>query len=259
MLQEDTLFGSIDKVQIAIERIQAFEPPEGYYLAFSGGKDSLVIKQLAIEAGVNFESHYNMTTIDPPDLIYYMRVFHPEVIFEKPKEPFLKALVRLGFPQRQRRWCCRLYKENHGNGRILTGIRWEESRYRQKRQMVEPCIKGKGKHYVHPIIDWTEEEVWEFIKNRELPYCKLYDEGWKRIGCLFCPMAYYKQRIKHVLRYPAYARAFKIAFNKLHKNRKSKGLTSVDRWKDGDEMFDWWINDKRTEKENINQVTFFDN
>jgi len=57
-----------DKVKISIERLQHFEPPEGYYLAFSGGKDSQCIYHLAMEAGVKFEAHYHITTVNPPEL-----------------------------------------------------------------------------------------------------------------------------------------------------------------------------------------------
>ena len=68
-LVEETLFGTQDKVQIAIERLQAFEPNEGYYVAFSGGKDSQVVYHLCKEAGVKFDAHYNHTTVDPPEVI----------------------------------------------------------------------------------------------------------------------------------------------------------------------------------------------
>ena len=57
----------------AIDRLQTFEPPEGYYLAFSGGKDSQTIYHLAQEAGVKFDAHYNVTGIDPPELVYFIR------------------------------------------------------------------------------------------------------------------------------------------------------------------------------------------
>ena len=60
-LKELTLFdGKIDKVTRSIERLKTFEPPEGYYLAFSGGKDSVVIKHLADMAGVKYDAHYNL-------------------------------------------------------------------------------------------------------------------------------------------------------------------------------------------------------
>ena len=96
----------MNKKQTAIERLKTFEPERGYWLAFSGGKDSIVCKELCRQARVSFTSHYNNTTIDPPELIKYMRTHHPDVIFHKPKEPFLKRLVYKGFPMRHARWCC---------------------------------------------------------------------------------------------------------------------------------------------------------
>lgn len=77
MLIENTLFGVRDKVKIAIDRLQAFEPPEGYYLAFSGGKDSQCIYHLAKEAGVKFDAHYNLTTADPPELVWFIKKITP--------------------------------------------------------------------------------------------------------------------------------------------------------------------------------------
>lgn len=231
-----------NQIAIAIERLRTFEPPEGYYLAFSGGKDSCVIKQLAIESGVKFDAHYSVTTIDPPDLIYFIRKHHPDVAWERPKRPFLKEMIKRGFPMRHSRWCCTDYKENGGGGRLcIIGIRWAESNTRKNRKMVEHCLKDKTKRFLHPIIDWSAEDVWNFIRDRQLPYCKLYDEGWKRIGCLFCPMQSNKFKQKEIERYPAFERAFRRAFCKLHENRKSRGMKSVDRWADGNEMFDWWL------------------
>ena len=87
-----------NKVENAIERIQMFEPQEGYYLAFSGGKDSVVLKKLSEMAQVKFDSHYSFTTIDPPELVKFIRINHPDVIFDKPEIPFLKMLQTRGFP-----------------------------------------------------------------------------------------------------------------------------------------------------------------
>ena len=133
MLKETTLFETIDKVAIAIERLQTFEPPEGYYLAFSGGKDSICIYELAVIAKVKFDAHYSVTTIDPPELVQFIKKQYPSVKFDFNKRPFLQEMVYRGFPQRQRRWCCAEYKENGGTGRIVvTGIRGAESSRRSK-------------------------------------------------------------------------------------------------------------------------------
>jgi phosphoadenosine phosphosulfate reductase len=232
-MNRKNLFESYNLIDIAIERLRTFEPPEGYYLAFSGGKDSICIKKIADIAGVKYDAHYNVTTIDPPD-------------WEKPETPFLKEMVKRGFPQRHRRWCCEYLKEKGGAGRlVITGVRWAESMQRAKRKSVEHCTKDKSKIYINPIIEWTDDDVWEFIHMYKIPYCGLYDEGWKRIGCLFCPMAG-KRRLIEANRFPKYRRAFIRYFQLLYDKKKSEGKTSVDRWKDGEEMFNWWISEEKS-------------
>jgi len=171
-----------DKVQVAIGRLQEYQElteGEPYYLAFSGGKDSCVIKALAEMSGVSFEAHYSATGIDPPDVVRFIRKHHPDVIFDKPEgKPFLQKMATRGFPMRQRRWCCKYLKEGHGIGRVvITGIRWAESRARKQNRKLLGC--NTEKMFLHPIIDWYEEDVWEFLRRYKVKYCKLYDEGWK--------------------------------------------------------------------------------
>ena len=84
-LVEYNLFGEKhDKVQRAIEVVRSFEPPEGYYLADSGGKDSTAAKAILRMAGVKFESHYNVTTVDPPELVRFVIRQHEAVIYDMP-------------------------------------------------------------------------------------------------------------------------------------------------------------------------------
>jgi phosphoadenosine phosphosulfate reductase len=219
-LIEETLFGRVDKVAIAIERLKTFEPPEGYYLAFSGGKDSQCIYHLAEMAGVKFDAHYSVTTIDPPELIYFIRKHYPTVIWDRPIKPFLSLLTEKGFPTRQNRWCCAVYKEGGGSGRrVITGVRKAESNKRAGRKMVEHCFRDASKIYVNVIIDWEEEDVWELIRSNGLPYCPLYDEGFKRLGCVMCPMSSRQQM--EAIRWPGMKKAFQRAFDKLYKNRGS--------------------------------------
>jgi phosphoadenosine phosphosulfate reductase len=243
ILVDHTLFGDEDKVQIAIDRLEQYEPPEGYYLAFSGGKDSCVIKQLAIESGVKFDAHYSVTTIDPPPLVRFIRKHHPEVEFERPEVPFLKKLQTKGFPLRQKRWCCELYKERGGVGRVvITGIRWEESVRRRSWDIRTDTGK---KVLVNPIIDWDSEQVWEFIRNRKLPYCELYDQGRHRLGCLFCPFKPAKERRLEIIDYPGYAKSFRWAFQKLWELGQTDNRKWKNRWKSGEDMFNWWIGGKK--------------
>lgn len=246
MLVTTDLFGMTDKVKTAIEVLRDLEPPEGFYLAFSGGKDSIVIKQLAIDAGVKFDAHYNLTTIDPPEVVRFIRRHHPDVHVDLPDEPFLQKLVKRGFPQRQRRWCCAEYKERGGAGRlVITGVRAEESAKRAKRQLVEACYKGGGKRYLNLIISWSESDVWDFIRSRGLAYPVLYDQGWKRVGCLFCPMAANSHRQRERELYPKHETLFIKAFEALYELGKDR--PAYQRWKSGREMFDWWIEEKDAE------------
>lgn len=89
MLIEHTLFGITDKVKTAIQRLRAFEPPEGYHVAFSGGKDSQVVYHLCKDAGVKFDAHYSLTTVDPPEVIYLLPIPNRQM-----KKPNLLSPIR---------------------------------------------------------------------------------------------------------------------------------------------------------------------
>jgi len=251
------LFGH-DKTEKAIEHLKMFEPPEGYYGATSWGKDSLTIMTLVDMARLKkpVEWHYHITTIDPPELIYFARSLkRKDVVWDRPEKPFLIKMVEIGFPTRLNRWCCKEYKECGGSGRrVLTGIRQEESLKRSKRKMVEPCLKDESKTFINPIIDWKRQDIWSFIREYQVPYCKLYDEGFKRIGCILCPQNY--NRKMEAQRWPRMVVAFQKAFIKLYEDRKSRGLSSVDNWRDGLEMFNWWLSNKG--KDNPDQTVMFE-
>lgn len=258
MLKDIQINGEINnKVEKSIMRLKHFEPDEGYYLAFSGGKDSITIKHLADRAGVDYDAHYNVTTIDNPELVYFIKENYTDVEFERPEKPFLEELLYHGFPIRQQRWCCEIYKEGGGSGRrVVTGIRKAESYSRSKRNMIESCHKDTSKGYLHPIIDWKDEDVWEYIETNNIKYCKLYDEGYYRLGCLFCPMKPNKTRRREAKQYPKYRDLFIRYFKKLYQKRKDNGKTSVDRWKDGEEMFWWWLLEPK-EDTNDRQLELF--
>ena len=100
MLVENTIFGVRNKIAIAIDRLRHFEPKEGYYLCFSGGKDSQCVYHLAKEAGVKFDAHYNITGIDHPELVYFIRRNYPNVIQERYESSMFQLIEKKGLPSR---------------------------------------------------------------------------------------------------------------------------------------------------------------
>ena len=107
---------------------------------------------------------------------------------------------------------------------------------------MEHCIP-KRKYVVNPIIDFTDEDVWQFIREENLPYCKLYDQGYERLGCIGCPMAGGKKQQEEFEKYPKFRDAYIRAFNRMLVKRKERGLET--KWQTGEEVMEWWTSDKR--------------
>jgi len=258
-----------DRVETAIKRLQTFEPKEGYYLAFSGGKDSVVIKTLADMAGVKYDAHYNVTSVDPPELIYFIRENYPDVKWEYPRDAGGNRITMWNLiprkkmpPTRIVRYCCADLKENGGERRfVVTGVRWAESvRRKNSRAGLEVNFSSKrdgisadpdnpdnahltdacpthGKHILNPIIDWGNADVWEFIHQYELPYCALYDMGYNRLGCIGCPMN--SKQAQELERYPKFKQAYLRAFNRMIQVRRLDGKTTE--WNTPEDVMNWWI------------------
>lgn len=219
-----------DKLQHSIELLKKSEAlalryyDKGFYLAFSGGKDSQALYHVAMMAGVKFEAHYSLTTLDPPELVHFVKDNYPDVIIDRPEMTFAQlCLKKKALPTQKMRFCCEVLKETRGAGTVtLTGVRRQESARRAKRSEAEKigskkarfsgtfeqldeftrqkevegvqCVKGKDKLVINPIIEWNELDVWYFLNNvAGVKHCELYDKGWRRIGCLFCPVASQKE------------------------------------------------------------------
>lgn len=138
MIEQLNIYGK-SKVEVAIERLKLFEPEEGYYLCFSGGKDSVVVKALADMAGVKYDAHYNHTSVDPPELIRFIKDIHPDVKIEYPRYKDGERITMWNLipkkkmpPTRIVRYCCQYLKESGGEGRFcITGVRNAESAKRK--------------------------------------------------------------------------------------------------------------------------------
>ena len=213
-------------VQESIDFIREHEPKdEPYFLGFSGGKDSCVLKHLAEVAGVKFESYYSSTGIDPPELVKFIKQNHSDVVFCRPKQSVYTTMQRKGFPTKFSRWCCdelKKYPTKHIELKHrLMGIRAEESSKRAARPRVD---KSKFKQVIYkPIFYWREWQIWEYIDENNLPYCKLYDEGFARLGCVVCPfLCYPNSRLlkKSRERWPKIYAAWDRALSQLYQRKE---------------------------------------
>ena len=254
---DERLQHSISLLQKAEKLAIKYDSENGFYLAFSGGKDSQALYHVAQMAGVKFQAHMNFTSVDPPQVIRFVRRQYPDVITHAPtKSIYQLAVEHQLLPSRNIRWCCSDFKEYAGAGKVcLIGIRASESARRAKRHEVEVsskkfsgnieqffewqtkelerregillrrmkregkkinedyfsmrndnevrCINGKDSILISPIFDWSEKDVWYFLNEvAKVPHCSLYDNGYKRIGCICCPMSTYKQRVLELKDFP---------------------------------------------------------
>lgn len=173
-------------------------------------------------------------------------------------------------PTRFARYCCSVLKETAGKGRfIATGVRRAESAKRasresfeilgsrkqygvlltddevftqdntEKRRQFETC-RLKAKRTVNPIIDWTDDDVWDYIRSERIDINPKYSDGYKRVGCVGCPLSSKCNRMREFEEYPTYKRAYIRAFDKMLDVRNAKGLQTE--WKNGEEVFEWWVN-----------------
>lgn len=267
-----------DKIQASIRIIKKAEKtalryqPYGFVCAFSGGKDSQAVRQLMKLADVAHRVEYNMTTIDPPEVVHFIRDYYPDVIINRPPKTFYQiCLHHKLLPSQYKRFCCRELKESTGAGTVtVTGVRHAESYRRAKRGEVEiitrrrhpqfvsgtldqfeqhqqvesQCIRGKDKLVINPIIDWTEQDVWDFLTNSNLPHCSLYDRGYTRVGCIFCPMA--SRRALRLMQhdYPKYAAAFIRLIHRIREARLQDGGYDVYQTATDEEVFQAWLQKK---------------
>lgn len=189
-------------------------------------------------------------------------------------------------PTRLVRYCCSVFKENTEKNKVVAlGVRAAESKKRQNRDTFSTSV-GKfanSKHFslshvqevfeeakdqdevwdcaivstarkqktilVNVIYDWSDAEIWEYIRDNEIEYNELYDMGYKRVGCILCPLASKREKQRDILTFPAYKERYIKAFEKMLEVRKERGKDDGNGgvWKDAKSVFKWWIEDKTIE------------
>lgn len=235
---------------------------DGYYVCDSFGKDSGVIVHLAKLAGVAHKCHHNLTTIDPPELILFGKKHRSETIIHLPKKHLVlqRMVEKANPPTRLNRWCCQEYKEHGGDGSAkVIGVRIAESARRSGLWKVVNH-NTKGGIIIAPIAYWTEEDVWAFHAMFSLPYCDLYDHGYKRLGCIGCPLSGTTGQKRDFQRWPAYERVWRKGFQKMwdrwHGIPNNKGEPRFfEKLGSADATFEWWISgDAYSEEENAQCV-----
>ena len=282
----------MDLEQKSIERLKmASEMSLKYYgkpllLAYSGGKDSDVMLEMAIRSGIPFEVQNSHTTADAPETVRHIRKKFRELelkgikcTINKPvyqgKRISMWTLIPIMVfpPTRVSRYCCQVLKEGAGDGRMVaTGVRWDESTQRSnrggmeiigatkkqaiiltndndtRRRFFEKC-EVRAESVCNPIIEWTNRDIWEFIRSEKIETNPLYQCGFDRVGCIGCPLSG-KQRYFHFRKYPKYKNLYIRAFDRMIQERLRRGLET--QWKTSEEVFAWWMN------EDINQMKLSD-
>ena len=274
---------AVRRLQEAAEMSQIlYEKP--LVITYSGGKDSDTVLKLAKIATIPFEVLHSHTTVDAPETVYHVRETFRELelagikcdIDYHVRTDGTRATMwnlipkKLMPPTRIVRYCCSELKEGGGNGRfIVTGVRWDESNARKKtrgilevmaskrenkivlsndndedRRLFETC-QMKGKRVVNPIVDWTTRDVLDFCSENKVSLCTLYANGWRRVGCVGCPMAGTSMRYNQFAQYPTYKKAYIAAFDRMIEERKRrcmmKGFTRMG--DTGVDVFHWWMED----------------
>lgn len=196
-------------------------------------------------------------------------------------------IVKKGIPPtRLVRYCCSIFKESTEKNRVIAlGVRAAESRKRQNREVFSTWGNGnmsKAEYFskehveevfkdaknqdevwdctivttarknktiiVNPIYEWSDIDIWDYIRENNIVYNELYDMGYKRVGCILCPLAKRSEKQRDMITFPSYRKRYIKAFEKMLEVRKQKGKDdTTGAWKDGEAVFRWWIEDKNVE------------
>lgn len=258
----------------SIEILKMMCGNSGCWILDSGGKDSSILKHIAMKSGIPYKVEHSHTTVDAPETVYFVRSEKKrlekmgiEYLVEYPKYTMWQLIVKNVMPPtRLARYCCKELKENFGSGkRIATGVRKAESRNRADNQGIITIPKpskialenvdnvnfqknNKGGIVVLNVDNGENRQIVEHcITQGKVLINPLYKNGCpggcSRVGCIGCPMAG-KDRYAQFEQYPTYKQAYIRAFDKMIEERKKRGLSVGSKWETGIKVFNWWMEDK---------------
>ena len=102
-------------------------------------------------------------------------------------------------------------------------------------------MRDKKDAVVNPIYDWTDADVWSYLRSGHYPYNPMYDMGYHRVGCIGCPMATYRQKKKEFAGFPYFKQKYIEAFDACLKQRIADGRPNKENWTSGKDIYDWWV------------------
>lgn len=257
--------------------------PLGYVVGYSGGKDSDVLVHLFKRAGVKFCVVHNHTTLDMPETVYYIRrkfyewelqgipckIYYPTMNF------WSLCLYRKMLPLRKTRFCCAELKERNDIPELRFalrsfGVRKAESVNRAKyRDSIETRNKAdysgiqrfhfdntddvkqtgacytNSYFYVNPLAYWSDDYLWDYIESERIEVNPLYGKGFRRVGCICCPMASTCERKRELALYPKFEKRFIKLADDIIQYRISKSLPNRFGFKTGAEYFNMWLNNEK--------------
>lgn len=272
---------AIERLKLASDMsIRLYKQP--LVITYSGGKDSDVLLHLAEISGIQFEVLHSLTTADAPQTVYHVRDTFRRLenkgikcTVDKHVQPDGSRITmwnliprKLMPPTRLVRYCCDALKEGGAKDRfIATGVRWDESAARKIRGSLEVIVPNKkkslflsndndedrrlfescqlkGKRVVNPIVDWKTDDVLDYIESECIKINPLYGCGFRRVGCIGCPMASKKGREVEFSAFPKYKLAYISSFDRMLEERERRGkTTNCMHWESGIDVFHWWMND----------------
>lgn len=212
-----------------------------FHLAFSGGKDSIVLADLVKKFEFKHRLYFYNNPLLAPDTIQFIRQNYPDTIKLNPKYNFYELVAKKGIlPTRMTRYCCEYFKEAHNSDSlILTGIRNDESSNRTNRKERE-IIKTPGskpyKGLCNPIINWTEADIYIYIQQQGLQLPDSY-KHLSRNGCIGCPMSC-KRTYEIFVLYPKFRHVWKKAAEIAYSKFKFK-----EKFTSSDDLLKWYLTD----------------